>query len=79
MSFVIKRAFVKSHRYWLSIALVLVVTGCSSSSTSSSSADNIKVEIEQILPGCKFESVGADFRGPDGPWGSPGAAGTPEI
>jgi len=41
----------------LSIALVLVVTGCSSSSTSSSSADNIKVEIEQILPGCKFETV----------------------
>jgi len=57
VSLVIKRAFVKSHRYWLSIALVLVVTGCSSSSTSSSSADNIKVEIEQILPGCKFETV----------------------
>ena len=53
----IKRAFVMSHRFWLCVALTLVITGCSPSLTSSSTAENIKSEIEEILPGCKFESV----------------------
>lgn len=42
-----------------SMVLVLISTGCSSSQSSSqsSSADNIKFEIEAILPDCKFESI----------------------
>lgn len=44
-------------KFWLPLTLALVLTGCTSSQSSSSSGESVKLEIEALLPGCKFESL----------------------